>query len=57
MDPMTRKNIRTTYPCANQPNLHLKQETEPQQEPNIASTQQLFATITETGTIYTDQTG
>lgn len=49
--------IRTTQPHANQPKLQMEQEDEPKQEPNNASTQQLFATITETLKIYTNQTG
>jgi hypothetical protein len=53
----TRKNVRTTQTRANQPKVQREQEDEPKQEPNNASTQQLFAAITETGKIYTDQTG
>jgi hypothetical protein len=54
----TRQNIRTRQPRANKPDPTTEQDTvEPQQEPNNASTQQMFATITETGKIYTDQTG
>ena len=46
----TRQNIRTTQARANQPDPTMEQETtEPQQEPNNASTQQMFTTITKTG--------
>ena len=54
----TRKNVRTTQPITkhhNPPDDAVT--TDPQQEPNNTSTHQLFATITDTGKIYTDQTG
>lgn len=53
----TRKNVRTTQARTNQPKLQTEQEDEPKQEINNASTDLLFATVTETGKIYTDQTG
>ncbi len=54
----TRKNIRSTRSQPNTPTTnHANETNDPPQEPNNESTHQLFATITDTGKIYTDQTG
>jgi hypothetical protein len=53
----TRQNISTPQQRANKLDLTVEQATELQQEPKNSSTQQIFVIITETGKIYTNQTG
>jgi hypothetical protein len=53
----TRKNVRSTQQHDNQPVIDTNPEMDPKQEENNEITNHLFATIDDTGKIYTDQTG